>query len=174
MEIDLRGWLLAASNVLLFWLLQMINDALGSSGLTLSLNALYLILPAACMRQGWALLLVFATGMLIDAPLPVSFGFHSILFIVVVTALQGFQHGLARAGLGQLILVALGLNALLILIQSLLLAGPLLGNSAYWLRIGSDLLLSTLALPLIGWWFFSWERWLLYLGGSGSEAPESV
>lgn len=174
MEIDLRGWLLAGSNVLLVWLVQMFNDVLGGHGLTLHLGALYLILPAACLRQGWALLLAFATGWLIDAPLPVGFGFHSVLYAFTVTLLYAFQRSLGRAGLGQLILVALGVNALLILVQSLLLAGPLLGNGLYWLRVGGDLLASTLALPLIGWWFLSWERWLLLLTGSGTEAPEGA
>ncbi|MBC2594081.1 hypothetical protein H5P28_07375 [Ruficoccus amylovorans] len=174
MEIDLRGWLLMGSNALLYWLLQMLNDVSGASGITLSLNALYLVIPAACMRQRWALLLVFATGWLIDAPLPVAFGFHSIIFAIVVTLLHAFQRGLSRAGLGQLVLVALGVNTVLILVQSLLLAGPLLGNGAYWVRIASDLAFSSLALPLIGWWFFSWERWLLMICGSGSEAPETT
>ncbi|MGE9292611.1 MAG: hypothetical protein ACQKBW_03280, partial [Puniceicoccales bacterium] len=159
---------------LLYWLLQMLNDTLGTHGVYLSLSALYLLLPITCLRLGWALALVFVTGMLIDAPLPVNFGFHSLLFALVTAFLYNMRHSIGRAGLGQLILVALGVNAFLIVAQSLLLAGPLMGNGLYWLRIGSDLLFSSLALPLIGWWFLSWERWLLVICGCDTHAPENA
>lgn len=172
MDLDPRWWLLLGSNILLFWLTGMVNDALGPLGIQLSLGALYVIMPAVCLSHGWGVFLVFITGLMIDASLPVTFGFHAVIFAVAITLLHGFQPKLARAGLGQLILLALAFNTGFILIEGFLLADSLLGFGLYWLRLSTDILVSSLAIGIAGWWFFAWERWLLLACGSSLAAPE--
>ncbi|MEM8550528.1 MAG: hypothetical protein AAGF10_07035 [Verrucomicrobiota bacterium] len=161
-----------ASNFLLYALVGMINSTLAAYGLALSLGALYLILPAMCMRFGWGLLLVFVTGLLVDASLPIPFGFHAVIFAIAYAAIHGMQRNLSKAGMGQLILLAIGLNLLLMLLETFVLGRPLIGLSDFWLRIGSDMALSTLVLIPLGWWFLSWQRWLLSITGHNAATVQ--
>ncbi len=174
MEINLRWWILALCNLLLFWLQGMVGDATGALGLTLSVNALYVIMPAVCLSQGWGLVLMFLAGLSVDAGLPIGFGFHAVMFAVALTVLHAYQRSLQKAGLGQLIALTIGLNIIFQLVEAVLLAGPLSSYGEYWLRIGSDLVASTLATGLVGWWFLSLEHWLLTITGQEMAEPENV
>jgi len=174
MESSLRWWILAACNLLLFWLQGMVGDATGALGLTLSINALYVIMPAVCLSQGWGLVLMFLAGLTIDAGLPIGFGFHAVLFAVALTILHAYQRSLQKAGLGQLILLAVIVNIAFMLIEALLLAGPLFDYGQYWLRIGSDMVLSTVVTALVAWWFLSLQLWLLDISGQNLAEPENA
>jgi len=172
-EIDLRWPLLLLCNCLLVLLLRLLNDVLGSYGITLFLSSLFLLLPALYLRLRWGFLLVTLTAVMQAAYAPIAALNWVPLYAFGLTALHANRVALRRANTGQLILVLLLANTLLWLLVTLLFGRGWLGSGAYWLRSGGDLLFSTLLLPPFALWFLAAERGLLlrFASTSQPEAP---
>lgn len=166
MDYDLRFPVFLVCNIALIWLLQMVNGALGSQGLSLSLGATLLIAPSLFLRLRWGLVAVGLTGLVQGSMLPLlPNGFFFILYALGLMPLYLFSPQLRRLRAPQILLFGLGINVLLILAQAFVLAQGRLGLPEYWLRIGADLLLSSLLFYPVSKWFMNLQQSLTSLLG---------
>ena len=149
-------------------LLASINYALTPLSLYLVLSGLYIPFPALTLSFRTGLLCVVFTGLWLDAMLPVPFGVSATFFALSSTLLFYIRSFLRWEHNFHLVPLALILNGLYILYLSFFTSGDPYGlgmASAYWVRITTDLLASSLAIVLIGGWFFNFQRALLLVAG---------
>lgn len=160
-----RFIILFVSNLLLFQLLQLVNQTLEIHGLTLYLDGLFLFMPAMVLRLRWALIQVAFLALWADASLPITFGFHLVLWSIATTALFYSRQGLRRVSRFHQSLACLLVTVVLLLLQGVILGGPYLLNPAYWQRLLADLVLSILLFFPVAYWFLSFEGSILYFFG---------
>ncbi len=165
MTLDLRFFVLFACNLLLFYLLQLVNQTLGIYGVTLFPDGLYLFFPALFLRLRWALLNIALFALWVDAALPIVFGFHLILWCCAATVLFYLRQGLRRATRFQQVLTCLVVTLVLVLAQGVFLGGEYRLSLFYWERLLADLGLSLLFFFPLAYWFLSFEWVIMYLVG---------
>lgn len=162
---DLRFFVLFACNLLLFYLLQLVNQTLGVHGATLFSDGLFLFFPALFLRLRWALLNIALFALWVDAALPLVFGFHLILWGCAGTVLFYLRQGLRRASRFQQVLACLAVTLVLVCVQGILLGGEFRMSPAYWERLLADLGLTLLLFFPLAYWFLSFEWVIMYLVG---------
>lgn len=173
MEFDLRWPIFLLSNVLLIVLLRMVNDTASIYGFYFCVPALLLLLPALHTPPRWGILLCLATALLYAAPYPGSPTAFLIVFGVGYVIFRNFSSQLRRFQRMQLLTAITGVNTLLVLLQSLLLAPENTQSNIYTHRVLMDTLLSALLIYPVGAWFIDWQYSLmLFTGGDPrSDAP---
>lgn len=166
MDLDLRTPVFLLSNVVLAWLLQLVNGTLGGYGLTLFLGSTMLIAPALFLRLRWGLIVVGLTGLIQGALLPLMpGGYLLVLYAIGLMPIYLYSPQLRRLRAPQILLFALVVNILLILATSFYLAQGRLGSGAYWLRVLADILLSTLLFYPVSKWFMNFQQSLTHMLG---------
>lgn len=174
MHLDIKTVVIILSNLLLFMLTVMVNNSLAAYSLYLALPALYLIPALLHLQLGWGMVAVAVQGLLIDSNLEhTTYGFHLVLLLVLFTALTYYKSTLRRAGHYQILLLCIGINTLVIFIQSIRYGNiPLLTQGHYWLRLLLDIGLSGLVLMLITSWFVALQRQLIFLTGADLDSDD--
>ncbi|WOO41826.1 hypothetical protein [Rubellicoccus peritrichatus] len=165
MDLDLRWPLILFTNLLLLWLLRMVNHSLGPYGITIFLPALFIFLPALAFRLRWGLLLVATTALLQSAYQPGQFGFEVLLYTIVLTVLFANRVALRRASSWQQLWVLFLINTSIWAATTIIQGADWLGYGHYWYRSLSDLLISTLLLFPVGAWFLRSQNSLLVIVG---------
>ena len=161
MEIDLRWPVLLLTSILLLVVIRALNDFFTLYHLKLSLDALYLLLPGLLLRPKGAILIAAIIGLLIDAFSPYLFGFHLIIFSIIVILLYLNRQAIFRANRRQTLSILLLLNLGILLLKALIFGYPWLTYGAYWQRTLSDMLLSEICLLPVGYWFLNFQNWAL-------------
>lgn len=174
MDYDFRIPVFFICNLLLVWLLQMVNGSLGCHGITVFLGATLLIAPALFLRLRWALIVVGTTGLAQGATLPlIPTGSLLILYAIGLMPIYLYSPELRRLRAPQILLFGLAVNTLLILALALIFAQGRLLNSAYWLRILYDICLSALVFYPVSKWFMNLQRSLTLMLGDDLRAARA-
>lgn len=152
---DPRWLIVFAANLLLWWLVGLLNDLLAPSAVHVYVGGLFVVYSALRLDRKHGLIAVVLTGLLVDAAQPLPYGTSMLLFgLVHATLLYGRQR-FPREGAIFGIVIALFANLFLVIALSFLLVGANPRPGAAWLRIFVDLLASQFALLLITPWFLA-------------------
>jgi hypothetical protein len=152
---DPRWLIVSGANLLLWWLLGMVNDRLASSAVHLYIGGLFVTYAALRLDRKHGFIAMVLTGLLLDAAEPVPFGTSVLLFgLVHATLLYGRQQ-FPREGAVFGLVVALLANLFLVIALSFLLIGANPRPAEAWLRVFVDLLASQSFILLAGPWFFA-------------------
>lgn len=174
MSLDRKAIILIATNILLLLLTQMVNHSLAQHAVFLSVASLFIIPAILQLSSRWGMLTVAIQGLLIDSTLPTEhYGLHFILFITLFTLLSYFRSAIRRANLFQVIMVCVAINgSIMILLGIFMSPEGLLSETAYWIRILTDFLFSSVLLLLITNWFISLQEDILFFFGADLEPNE--
>jgi rod shape-determining protein MreD len=149
---DPRWLIVFAANLLLWWLVGLLNHALAGLAVHCYVGGLFVVYSALRLDRRHGLIAVALTGLLVDAAEPVPYGTSLFLFgLVHATLLYGRQ----REGTVFATVVALFTNLFLVIALSFLLVGANPRPGSAWLRIFADLLASQLLLVVITPWFIA-------------------
>jgi len=152
---DPRWVIVTAANLLLWWLLGMVNDRLAGSAVHLYVGGLFVSYAALRLDRKHGLIATVLTGFLLDAAEPVPFGTSVVLFgLIHATLLYGRQQ-FPREGAVFGLVVALLANLFLFIALSFLLIGANPRPGEAWLRVFVDLLASQVFILLLGPWFLA-------------------
>lgn len=152
---DPRWLIVAAANLLLWWLVGLTNHYLADAGVHFYVGGLFVVYSALRLDRKHGLIAIVLTGLLVDAVEPVPYGTSLLLLgLVHATLLYGRQR-FPREGAVFGIVVALLANLFLVIALSFLLVGANPRPGAAWLRVFSDLLASQLLLLVITPWFLA-------------------
>jgi rod shape-determining protein MreD len=152
---DPRWLIVFAANLLLWWLVGLVNHYLAASAVHFYVGGLFVVYSALRLDPRHGRIAVLLTGLLIDAVGPLPYGTSLLLLgLVHATLLQGRQR-FPREGAVFGIVVALFANLFLVIALSFLLVGASPRPASAWLRIFVDLLASQLLLLVITPWFLA-------------------
>ncbi|HVZ64797.1 MAG TPA: hypothetical protein VG936_09520 [Lacunisphaera sp.] len=152
---DPRWLIVTAANLLLWWLLGILNDRLADSAVHIYAGGLFVAYAALRLDRKHGTIAVVLTGLLLDAAEPVPFGTSVLLFgLIHATVLYGRQQ-FPREGAVFGLVVALLANLFLFIALSFLLIGANPRPGEAWLRVFVDLLVSQGCILLVGPWFFA-------------------
>ncbi|MGB0290079.1 MAG: hypothetical protein ACPGC0_02680 [Opitutales bacterium] len=153
MLIDSRAFIFLGANLLLFYLVQLVNSSLASLGIYLLLLGLMPVLPALYLKPRSAFICILLSGLWIDAACPVPFGFFTALFLLAGTLTSLLRHRLRPEhsffNLGVILILTLRKGAGNYFVLEL------------WIQTALVILTSSLALLLITPWFFRFQRMLI-------------
>lgn len=160
---DPRWIVIVLANALLVFLGSQLNHHLAT--LPVSVFLFGLCLPVAGLRLRFrpGLIAMVVSGLVLDATRPVPFGSSALLLAALFTCWHAVRARLPRTGTTPAVVGALLANVVLFLAQPLLVPGALAGATAS--RILVDLLLSEVAIVVIGPWFFALQEQALMLRG---------
>ena len=147
-------------NLLLYILVQSVNDALSPTLLYIYVGGLYVVFAALYLNAFAGLFAVALTGLIIDAPLNCPFGTSMLLFLIAFVIIRWFRQRLGSHISSILFLLIQATNCLLFLALSLVQAWVQPTNFDYWHGVLINLALSQVILAIIQKWFFD----LQYLG----------
>ncbi len=154
-KFDPRWLIVLLANLLLFWLVGLVNDGLATSSVHLYLGGLFVVYAALRLDGKHGLIATVLTGLMVDSMQPVPFGTSVVLFgLVHATLLYGRQR-FPRDSTVFGVVVALLSNLFLVIAMSFLLVGTNPRPGEAWLRIFVDLVASQLAIGLITPWFLA-------------------
>lgn len=166
MDYDVRIPVFFLCNLILIWLLQMVNGVVGSYGVFFNLGATLLLAPALFLRLRWSLIVVGLTGLFQGALLPFTpNGFFLICYAIALMPLYLFSPELRRLKPLQVLLFALGVNTLLIIAQAIVLAQGRIALPEYWLRILGDVAVSAMVFYPVSKWFMNLQQSIVRLFG---------
>lgn len=152
---DPRWLIVFLANLLLWWLVGLLNDVLATSAVHIYAGGLFVVYSALRLDRKHGLIAVLLTGLLIDAAEPLPYGTSMLLLgLVHATLLYGRQR-FPREGAVFGIVVALFANLFLVIALSFLLVGANPRPGSAWLRIFVDLVASQLFLLVITPWFLA-------------------
>jgi hypothetical protein len=179
---DPRWPIVTLANLLLWWLLGLANDTLGSFSFLwmdyvsvhLYLGGLFVTYSALRLDPRSGFIATMLTSLLVDAMEPVPFGSSLILFSLVHATMLYGRHRFPREGAVFAVVVALLANLFLITALSFMLIGAGPRPVAAWLRIFADLIFSQLALLVIAPWFISLQDRAMDLVGIHPETGRPV
>lgn len=142
-----------AVNLLLLVLQGQANHYLARWQLHLWLGALVVAPVALRLAYRPGLLLVFLSGLLWDATMPVAFGLHAGLFALGHLVIYRVRSRLAREEPPIIILVTVLANLGLLVVLNLLYLGSAPDPSGAGTRLLIDLLLAQIVIALLAPWF---------------------
>jgi cell shape-determining protein MreD len=166
---DPRWLIVFAANLLLCWLVGLLNDLLAPGAVHVYIGGLFVVYSALRLDRKHGLIAVVLTGLLVDATAPVPYGTSMLLFgLVHATLLYGRQR-FPREG------AVFGIaNLFLVIALSFLLVGANPRPGAAWLRIFADLIASQLALLVITPWFLALQDRAMELASIHPETGRRV
>ncbi len=171
---DPRWLIVALANLLLCWLVGLLNHALAGLAVSLYVGGLLVTYAALRLDTRSGLTATLVTGLLVDAFAPVPYGTSLFLFSVVHGVLLYGRHRFPREGIVFALVVALLANLFLMIALSFLLVGASPRPATAWLRIFADLFFSQLALAVIGPWFVTLQDRAMELAGIHPETGRPV
>jgi hypothetical protein len=152
---DPRWLIVFGANLLLWWLLGLVNHYLAGISLHCYVGGLFVVYAALRLDYRHGLAAVLLTGLLIDAAAPVPYGTSMMLLGLVHATLIYGRRRFPREGAVFGIVVAMFANLFLFIVLSFLLAGGNPRPGAAWLRLFVDLLASQLLLVVVTPWFLA-------------------
>jgi rod shape-determining protein MreD len=152
---DPRWLIVFLANLLLWWLLGVMNHYLAGASLHCYIGGLFVVYSALRLDYRHGLVAVLLTGLLIDASAPVPYGTSMLLLGLVHATLIYGRRRFPREGAIFGIVIALFANLFLFIALSFLLAGKNPRPGSAWLRLFVDLLASQLLLAVVTPWFLS-------------------
>lgn len=161
MLIDSRAFIFLGANLLLFYLVQLVNSSLASLGIYLLLLGLMPVLPALYLKPRSAFICILLSGLWIDAACPVPFGFFTTLFLLAGTLTSLLRHRLRPEHSFHPSILAQFFNLGVILILTLRKGAGNYFVLELWIQTALVILTSSLALLLITPWFFRFQRMLI-------------
>jgi len=173
MAIDPRSLILFACNALLLFLMLLVNSALASWSLYLFVLGPMLVIPALYLKHLSFFICTLLTGLCIDAALPAAFGFFTILFLSLGTAIYMLRHRFRTEHNSHPILLAHGCNFACLIALSLLNSSTYFIVPAFWIHLSITLVISHLMLIMVAPWFFNFERLMFQICRLETE-PEDL
>lgn len=158
MNRDPRLLISIACNWLLYVALGQINSSIGSWNIHLHVIALYILFPLFYMEPLGALLSIAITGLFLDAATPVPFGFHFLMLLIFATVTRSLQRHIYRENATHVILVTIVINLLTALALTAQDWGPHVFTSVYWVRWGSDWLVSSFFCLFFAYRYIEFQR----------------
>ncbi|HEY8995404.1 MAG TPA: hypothetical protein VIM71_12120 [Lacunisphaera sp.] len=179
---DPRWLIVTLANVLLWWLVGLANNTLGSfsflwidqMSVHLYLGGLLVIYGALRLPPGHGITATLLTGLLVDSVEPVPFGTSMILFALIHATILYGRHRFPREGAIFGIVVALLANLFLFIALSFLLVGANPHPASAWLRIFADLFFSQIAILAIAPWFIALQDRAMELAEIHPETGRQV
>ncbi|HCR37550.1 MAG TPA: hypothetical protein DIU37_05310 [Opitutae bacterium] len=163
---NIRWLIILCVNLLVYFLVQELNDALTFFGLNIYLASLYIVFPAIYLAPTQGAIVVLITSWVVDAPLPTPFGTTALLSIFIYTLILLIRHRI-RHHMGAFILsITFFTNLILFLILTLIASNSPLADFAYWQTLGINLICSQAVLLLAAPWVLELEQTLFQLSGT--------
>lgn len=163
MLFDPRAILLFAANVILLYLMLLVNSALATWSIYLCLLGPMIVFPALYLRHRYYFICTLVTGLWVDAALPSPFGLFTICFLFAGAFIFQMRIRFRAEHNYHPILLAHGLNFFYIVVLAIFLGSDSWSSPAYWLQIIVTSLASHLVLLLVAPWFYNFERMLFAL-----------
>lgn len=164
-----RVLILTAASLLLALIIGQINHYLGAWQLHVWVGGLFVTFVALRLSFGTGAFVCFLAGLLLDSTTPIPFGTQGLLFLTAHAVIFNIRARAPREETVIGVVIALVANLGLFLALSFLRIDPATETGGTWMRIFSDLLVSQIALTVIGPWFFAVQTRLLQLGGNNSR-----
>ena len=152
---DPRWLIVFLANLLLWWLVGMLNHFLADASLHCYIGGLFVVYSSLRLDYRHGLVAVLMTGLMIDAAAPVPYGTSMLLLGLVHATLIYGRRRFPREGALFGIVVALFANLFLFIFLSFLLAGANPRPGSAWLRLFVDLLASQLLIAAVTPWFLA-------------------
>ncbi len=160
-------------NLFAYAFVRELNSALAGFSVHLTIDALFLLVPALYFPIFDGLIIVAIMALLTDAWLPVPYGTSLILFVIAYGLAGLASSRMHRENNSQIIWLALAINGGFMLALTVLMAylGP--ADLFYWIRNTFDTIFSLAVLALVaGWWVDMQRALLTYFGANfASELP---
>jgi hypothetical protein len=157
-----KAIVLLGSNILLYGLMQGLNNALAPLGLSIYLGGLFIAAPTLILPPLTALIVIILTAFLIDAPLLTPFGSSALLFTLgfylATIAQRRIHYPLNSLTTG----IAFTLNLCLFIGITLVAPETSIVNTQQLQSLFINLVLSQALLLLIAPWFLSLQQSVLY------------
>ena len=163
MLIDPRTILLFASNVILLYLMLLVNSALASGSIYLCLLGPMIVVPALYLSHRSYFICTLVTGLWVDAALPAAYGLFTTCFLFAGAFIFQIRIRFRAEHNYHPILLAHGLNLFYLLVLAVFLGKDSWGSAAYWVQVLVTVLGSHVALLFVAPWFFNFERMLFAL-----------
>ena len=158
MFLDPRALIMFAANALLLHLMLMGNSALAGWSIYLFLPGAMLVLPALYLQHRSYFLCMLATGLWVDAALPVTFGCFTLLFLTAGAIIIHYRFRFRAEHNYHPVLIAHAVNFLGIVVLILTASQGRLADIAFWVQVLTTSLFSHLTLLLVAPWFFDLQR----------------
>ncbi len=172
MNYDLRWVLVLLANLLLILLAGEVNHYLSPLALHIYLGGLLLTFGMLRLQLRQGFLANGITALVLDALNPLDFGFTFLLIMTCHTAIFSIRGQFDRESLRSNLLIALALNLVLMIALGLASSGNATNTSVLWSRIVADSALSTVAVLLVGPWFFALQKSSLAFIGIDLDAEQ--
>ncbi len=159
-------------SALLLELTQQLNHHLGEWHLHLFLSGLLITFPALRLEHRHAWKCILFLGLLSDAAAPVPFGTHAFLFLIAHAILHKLRQKFPEQDLIFTLTSALAVNTALMLALTFGLAHRAPAAISLWPPVLLDLLLSSVAIIVLGPWTFALQLRALELAGASLRTEQ--
>ena len=163
MLLDPRAILLFGANVILLYLMLLVNSALAIWSVYLLILGPMLVFPALYLRHQSYFICTFFTGLWVDAALPSTFGLFTLGFLFAGALVFQVRIRFRVEHNYHPIMLAHGLNFFCIVLVTVAMGSSYFSSAGFWLQVAATSLASHLALLVVAPWFFNFERMLFAL-----------
>lgn len=172
MFIDPRILILFGANVLLLYLTLLVNSTLAAWSLHLVLLGPMLVLPALYLSHRSFSLCILATGLWVDAALPVPYGLFTIGFLFIGTLISLIRIRFRAEQNYHPALLAHAANFACITLLTIAVGPAHFSVSAFWIQVLLASFLSHAVLLIVAPWFFNLERLLFEICHADKEPKD--
>ena len=173
MFLDPRALILFGANVLLLFLMQLVNSAMAAWPIYLFLLGPMVVLPALYLRHQSYFICTFLTGLWVDASLSVPFGFFTTLFLFIGAMIFSIRIRFRAEHNYHPILLAHGINFFLMTGLIIATGRDSFTVASFWIQLLVTSFSSHLALLIVAPWFYNLERQLFEICRVETE-PEDL
>lgn len=173
MLIDPRAFVLIGTNILLLYIMQLLNSACSSYLFYWVLAGPMLVFPALFLSHRSGSFCLLCSGLWIDASTPGIFGSFTISFLIMGTMLFVLRHRFRVEHNYHPLIIAQITNAIVIVLLSLSNGQGNYHVLDLWILTITTFLGSSLLLLFIAPWFFNFQRMLFEQFRMNSE-PEDI
>lgn len=160
MPIDPRAFILIGTNILLLYIMQLLNSACSSYLFYCVLVGPMIVFPALFLRHRSGSFCLLFTGLWIDAATPGVFGPFTISFLILGTTLFAMRHRFRVEHNYHPLIIAQITNAIVVVLLSLCNGSGYYHVLDLWILTITTLLGSSLLLFFVAPWFFNFQRML--------------
>lgn len=161
-------------NILLYFVLGIINNAVSGFSIHLHLDVVLLVFSGLYLNRLSGLLLAVLLGLLTDAVHPVPAATYLFAYIAFWLFFVWCQRRIRRQNKAHVRSVSIAAQLVWILVLGLLLGRGALGEWVYWQRLLIDAVLSGICLYILVWPWCRLQKQFLYSMGWDLEAQISA
>lgn len=163
MNIDLRWLLTFFGNCVFIFVIQLVNDTIGTQTIFLYLNGLAIFAPLLFYPIHTGLLCTMLTGVVVDVFQLTPFGLSPFLFALTFTTCYSYRnHFKGNTSFHDTLIIQVS-NAALFLTLNLLLNTSNIIFFSFWLSLFVNLIISQLVLIFITPWFLNFHTFVYNL-----------